>query len=73
MEKIVCYNKCFVLELQQDIMAVENLILETAGNMAVTRETARVDKLEVEQLAEMSRMEQCDQDKTTNLWIYWWV
>ena len=31
-------------------MAVENLILETAGNMAVTRETARVDKLEVEQL-----------------------
>ena len=71
MEKIVCYNKCFVLELQQDIMAVENLILETAGNMAVTRETARVDKLEVEQLAEMSRMEQCDQDKTTNLWIYW--
>ena len=71
MARIVSYIKCFVLELQQDIMAVENLILETAGNMAVTRETARVDKLEVEQLAEMSRMEQCDQDKTTNLWIYW--
>ena len=71
MARIVCYIKCFVLELQQDIMAVENLILETAGNMAVTRETARVDKLEVEQLAEMSRTEQCDQDKTTNLWIYW--
>ena len=53
------------------LLAVENLILETAGNMAVTRETARVDKLESEQLAEMSRTEQCDQDKTTNLWIYW--
>ena len=48
MEKIVCYNKCFVLELQQDIMAVENLPLETAVNMAVAKETAKrsVDMLQ---------------------------
>ena len=36
---------------QQDIMAVENLILETAVNMAVAKETAKrsVDVLDMDQ------------------------